>query len=379
MSEQNKTKDVEVPAEFYKIMKDFLNDILTTFPEYEEVITEEENSILAGDISNNLLFLYCCDVYPSRFFDILYKNEEIFDNKEINTNFLPNVDFKFFFEQNITEKTKETLWKYLQLILFTIAGKINDQECFGDTAKLFEAIDENVLKSKIEETMKDMGEIFDLSGMDFDMSNNPFDSSGINMPNPEDLNNHINSLMEGKLGKLAGEIAEETAKEMSINLDEESDVNEVMGKLFKNPGKLLNMVKKVGSKLDQKIKSGEIKESELMEEASELMKKMKNMPGMKGMEGLFSKMGMPNPKKMNFGAMGNKLNHNIKNAKMKERMRAKLEKRRAAKEAKKFVHTSYTNDTTMKKSSIKPNDDDENKVVKRKKKKKKKKKKKNNN
>ena len=82
--------------------------------------------------------------------------------------------------------------------------------------------------------MKDMGEIFDLSGMDFDMSNNPFDSSGINMPNPEDLNNHINSLMEGKLGKLAGEIAEETAKEMSINLDEESDVNEVMGKLFKN-------------------------------------------------------------------------------------------------------------------------------------------------
>ena len=32
------------------------------------------------------------------------------------------------------------------------------------------------------------------------------------------------------------------------------------------------MVKKVGSKLDAKLKSGEIKESELMEEASEIMK-----------------------------------------------------------------------------------------------------------
>ena len=45
MSEQKKPKEVEVPVEFYKIMKDFLNDILTTFPEYEEVITEEENFI----------------------------------------------------------------------------------------------------------------------------------------------------------------------------------------------------------------------------------------------------------------------------------------------------------------------------------------------
>ena len=133
---QNKNipKNIEVPQEFYKIMKDFLNDILTTFPEYEEAITDEENLILSGDISSNALFMYCCDVYPSRFFDILYKNEDIFNDEEINTNFLPNVDFKFFFEQNITTNTKDTLWKYLQLILFTIAGKINDQECFGDTA-----------------------------------------------------------------------------------------------------------------------------------------------------------------------------------------------------------------------------------------------------
>ena len=38
----------------------------------------------------------------------------------------------------------------------------------------------------------------------------------------------------------------------------------------------MGMVKKVGSKLDEKLKSGEINESELMKEASDLMKKMKN-------------------------------------------------------------------------------------------------------
>ena len=55
----------------------------------------------------------------------------------------------------------------------------------------------------------------------------------------------------------------------------------------------MNMVKNVGSKLDEKLKSGEIKESELMKEASELMEKMKNMPGMKNMDSLLSKMGIP--------------------------------------------------------------------------------------
>jgi len=62
----------------------------------------------------------------------------------------------------------------------------------------------------------------------------------------------------------------------------------------------------------------------------------------------------------------------MKNAKMKERMRAKLEKRRADRETKTFVHTSFTNNSKMEKSSINPNEE-VNKVVKRKKKKKKKK------
>ena len=48
--------------------------------------------------------------------------------------------------------------------------------------------------------------------------------------------------------------------------------------MFKNPEKLMNLVSNVGSKLDSKIKSGKIKESELMEEAAEMMDKMKNMP-----------------------------------------------------------------------------------------------------
>ena len=217
----------------------------------KEKITPEEIEILEGDVSGNKLFLHCCEVFPGRFFDILYKKEEIFQNEEINTKFLPNIDFKYFFEQNITEKTKDTLWKYLQLILFSISGTLTASDSFGETAKLFEAINEDEFKSKLEETINDMSGLFDMSGND--LSGNDI---SMNMPNPEDINDHINGLLKGKLGSLAAEIAEETAKELDIDIEdqENANVNKVFEKLFKNPGRLLTMVKKVGSKLDEKIR-----------------------------------------------------------------------------------------------------------------------------
>ena len=36
----------------------------------------------------------------------------------INTTFLPNIDFKTLYYDDTSDSTKETLWKYLQLILF---------------------------------------------------------------------------------------------------------------------------------------------------------------------------------------------------------------------------------------------------------------------
>ena len=195
------------------------------------------------------------------------------------------------------------------------------------------------------------------------------------MPNPEDLNEHLNGLLNGKLGNLAGEIAKETANEMNIDLSNNKNPGDVFEKLFKNPTKLINMVKKVEKKLDEKLKSGEIKESELMEEASELMKKMKSMPGVKNMEQIFSKMGMPTGKnaKMNMSAMQANLQRNIKLSKQKERLREKLKKR----QEKKFIHKKYNpNQDVVQKSSLKPPSDLMKINLKKEKRKKKKKKKK---
>jgi hypothetical protein len=357
----NSNNSIELPEDFYKIIDDFVTDMITTFPEYEALIRkwwknkdyssienlEDREKCMLSDKYKKSLFVYrhCSKVYPERFFDILYKNEKIFSNAVddevvVNTEFLPGIVFKQLWTDELSDSSKEAIWKYLQLILFAIVGSIDDKEKFGDCAKLFEAINEDELKAKLEATLADMQGLFSTEGKGEEETNGL--PSGL--PSAEDLHGHINQMMEGKLGKLAMELAEETANELDLDMNDAKSATDVFQKLFKNPGKLMGMVKTVGSKLDQKLKSGEIKESELMEESKELLNKMKNMPGMDNIEKMFSKMGsssmggmagmmssmmsgLGGKGKVNVGAMESALNKNLKMAKAKERMKARLEEK----------------------------------------------------
>jgi hypothetical protein len=347
-------ENVKIPEEFYRIINDFTTDIKTTFPEYTAIIqrwwkfqdfshieNENERETLIVEDRNKCLtyvFKHCMKILPERFFDILYKNEDIYaEENEINTEFLPGIVFKQLWYCDISEKTRDTIWKYLQLILFSVIGSVHNTAELGDTAKLFEAINEDELKKKLEETLEGMQNLFSQSQENGGASNDEETNSdnksreGMNMPNAEDLHSHLQGMMEGKLGKLAMELAEETAEELNLDMENITNSQDVFKKLFSNPGKLMNMVKNVGGKLDEKIKSGEIKESELISEGMELLNKMKGMPGMENMKEMFSKLGMQGlgkGSKLNTGAMEAQLNRNLKTAQMKERMRTKMEQKK---------------------------------------------------
>jgi hypothetical protein len=360
-----------IPEEFVKVVYDLINDILFTFPEFKERLHTDLHNIkeTRDEKSIRSVYEHIKTVFPERFFDILYKNEDMFTKEDVNTEFLPGIDFKDIWKADISVNTKDTIWKYLQIILFSVIGQVNSQDSFGDTAKLFESINEEELKKKLEETMSNLQNMMGGDG-------GPIDVSGINLdqlPNPDDIQGHINGLLDGKLGKLAKEIAAETAEELNIDAGNATSVNEVFQNLFKNPGKLMNLVQNVGGKLDSKIKSGEIKESELMKEATDLLGKMKDMPGMGDIQSLLKKMGMGGGRgmrggggqggegadggggddllgglaglgggadmanmlrmaglgglgggKLNLGAMSNALNQNMRKAQMKEEMIKRL-------------------------------------------------------
>ena len=85
-----------IPTEFKKVIVDMTKDILTTFPEkynnlneslkrvFEGTGTEDENNFALKEV-----FEYCKQVYPDKFFNILYQNDCIFTEEEEKTYFLP--------------------------------------------------------------------------------------------------------------------------------------------------------------------------------------------------------------------------------------------------------------------------------------------------
>jgi len=431
---------------FYKIIKDLINDLYTSFgdkisakianncdyqtiinyklPNYSDDINVDEyvNSIdlstIAPEFFNslNIIYEYCKGTFALRSIDILYQNEDIFLNKSkaqtgdtlINTVFLPDIDFADLYYDDTSTKTKQTLWKYLQVILFNIITSIDDVSFFGNSLELLKIIDSNKFSSKLESTIDELSKMFsfkekkeghfnkdasdgddekedededddeeededeerkktsmfpniDLTKM-FDISINNmgnmgnmsglFDemlndlSSNFNnanastkeqtetnndyaIPDKDELFSHINKLINGKIGSLAKEIAEETTKDMDLDTENITDVNDVLKGFMKNPTKLLGLISKISNKINSKMKDGSLRESELLEEATNIFKNMKDMPGMGNFNDIFKSMNldqfMPKGGKINPTAFQNMMEQNVKMSKMRERMKKKAE------------------------------------------------------
>ena len=417
---------------FYKIFKDLIIDLDTSFkdklgeviqtnkdyqniisyclPNYidnmnaDEYVNSIELTLLSIDFMESLnnVYEYCKRTFAIRSIDILYQNEDIFLNKSnvkvddenspiINTMFLPDIEFSELYYDDTSEQTKQTLWKYLQLILFNIITSIDDISFFGDSLELLKIIDGEKFSSKIQSTIEELANIFshkekseakddiakddDLAKDDltnatpdfaklFDVSNNPFNmfanmlndlpenlhnnessnnessnnessnnkssnNNDYNIPDKDELFSHINKLINGKIGSLAKEIAEETTKDMDIDTENITDVNDVLKGFMKNPTKLLGLISKISNKINSKMKDGSLKESELLEEATSIFKNMKDMPGMGNFNDIFKSMNldqfMPKGGKINPGAFQNMMEQNVKMSQMKERMRKKAE------------------------------------------------------
>jgi hypothetical protein len=327
----SKPEIVEIPEEFNKVIGDFVNDIQRSFPEYSPLISkwwkqdeqfshieddEERIQKIAEHHEKRIKFLYrfAMKKYPPCFFQILNQDEELFDEfNDVDTEFLPYIIFKNIWDEDISDNTRQTIWKYLQLILFSVVNSVKDKNAFGDTAKLFEDIDEEEFKSKLDSAFDDIKGIFE---------NREDTDSDVPQPNADDIHSHLSGMFSGKLGDLAREIAEETAGDLNIEEDGETDVKEVFNKMFKDPGKLMGLVQNVGSKLEGKMKSGDISEAELMKEASQMLTQMKDMPGMGDIQSMMSKLGMNmGGAKVNMKGMEARMNQEMKRQQAKENVR----------------------------------------------------------
>ena len=338
---------LEIPENFQSTIVDFVNDLTTTFPEYSHLWkkwADPETDIYEF----RSLFKYCLTVYPERFFDLLYQNDDMFKPENTaNVTFLPEVDFKVLYNcEGVTENTQKSLWKYLQLILFTLVGSIKNKNNFGESMNMFDGIDENDLQEKMKETIEGISNFF---GDNFEMPSSGegetskteektefgFDKTP-GIPNLENLHEHLKGLFDGKIGRLAKNIAEEISGDFESLLGEDykdiTSTKDILKKMLKNPQKMMELVKKVGDKIKTRMDSGEISKDDIMREAGDIMKRMKEMNGGEGDDQLKE---MLKNMARTMGGKGAKVDMNAfermtKQHDVKERMKARLNKKKEA-------------------------------------------------
>jgi hypothetical protein len=321
-----------MPEKFRATMVDFARDLTATFPEY----AVSWSKWLEPEVEMDSLLQHCLAVYPERFFDILNQNADIFAHDSgVNTMFLPGVEFKALFHcEGITDKTRESLWKYLQVILFMLVGSIHDKSDFGPSMNLFDGVNEEELQDKLKDVMESLGTFFNKASdseaggggeedanfekafsaffggesastndlpttedaESSDDEDDPFKkkTSMPNIPKPEEIHKHLMELFNGKIGKLAKELAEDLGEDFANTLGEDmkdaKSTQEVLSKLMKDPKKVSGLVKTVGDKLNQKMAAGDISREDIMKEASDMMKKMKEMGGGQDFTNMFKTM-----------------------------------------------------------------------------------------
>jgi len=226
-------------------------------------------------------------------------------------------------EGELQEKLKDTM--------SGITDFFSNMEAFAEeeesTAEGENATEEPRENSENSEDAENFGEKF--KNMFENMKGEGFEKMG-GLPNMENIKEHLKTLFDGKIGKLAKELADEISGEFSDLLGEDikdaSNTQDVIKKLMKNPKLIMDLLKKVSGKLDSKMKNGDISRDDLMKEAGDLLSKMKDMGGQEQFNEMFKKMAS------SMGGLGknmkldtNALDRLTKQASMRDKMKAKME------------------------------------------------------
>ena len=250
---------------FNNSYRSFINDILSTFPEFKEVVTEYYGDFLESGDSND-------DKHVKRFMrkinnykgQIVQKDESIFSESLF---LIKNVDFKKIWEsEELSDSNKETIWEYLQTLFVLGKTIISDSDKIKQMVENFKNLRENNTSEPCEQTNdqedNDMAQM--LKNLSERQQNTEKSEPNLN----EDM------LKSGMIGKLAQELSEEiNIDSLNLNMDDTENVDDIFSNLISgdNPMKFMNLLQKVGSKIQDKVSSGGLDQEKLVEEATSMM------------------------------------------------------------------------------------------------------------
>jgi len=269
-----------------KVFCSFAKELTTSFPEYESVIYENYNVIIdASDFSleKSELMIEFMDRIHKISKRIKDKDENIFSEDIL---LLTGVSFKAIWESKINEKTKGSIWKYLQTFtLLDVSYRAND-ELKTALDSLSSASPEDIqVDKKNKGLVKDLKSIKALSEEIQSETVEPEKEKEEERPEQKESSaqdkvqdNLLNPLEEMIKNSEIGKIAEEVSNSIDMDdmlegLDDNSDMSEVFGKLVSGGGigKIFTGINQV---VNDKIEKEDFSKDDLQKEAMDMCENM---------------------------------------------------------------------------------------------------------
>lgn len=256
----------EIEQKLFNLFSDFIRDLSKVFPEiknslyrnYEDCLSDDKNKCLA-DFPKVKRFLELINDYEKYIVD---KNLEFFD---LEVEFLEEIQFNRLWEKNISNKTRESIWKYLQTF-----------QLISINLKSSEALDAVLDGEKVtKSTVKDLKKMQKLS------------EEVQNKSNANEGENELDQMLGGLIDSGIGEIAKEVAENLDVesmfgNVNENSNPMDLMSQLM-NPEKMGAIFNNINTVMEKKMSSGELSQEGLKKEAEGMMGQMGENPMFKNM------------------------------------------------------------------------------------------------
>ena len=254
-----------------KLFKSFIDDIIKVFPEYKKRLLSYYKDVVEtkkNDHPKIIEFLKNMDEISEQ---VINKDVTLFEEDPI---ILQNVSFKLIWNSDISDQTRNSIWKYLQTFCIVNIQSESTTEKINDVIKL---IDSNE-KVKDKETVRNMKKLKKLNE-EFDIK----EIKKIISENPESIDQGVNQMDTMFENTNIGKIA----KEITQDLDIESIVSNGGGiEDLLTGGGMANIMKTITAKMSDK--EGQLDTDQLMKEATEICGSMEGNPlfsSLLGMQG----------------------------------------------------------------------------------------------
>jgi hypothetical protein len=250
--------EIEVAKQVFPLFSSFIRDLGKTYPEiksclyrnYEECLVECEGKTLQ-DVPKLQVFLEIIHTHKS---EITKKDPQFFEVENI----LEEISFSKLWSKNISDKTRETLWKYFQTFgLLTLNLK--------SSQALQDALSSIQMEEEVRVTDKDVAkQLREMKSLT--------ESVQAPVATPDstaefDLESMMGGMMDSNIGKIAQEVAGSMDMEaMFGNIDETTNPMELMTQMM-NPDKMGQIFQNINSVMETKVASGELKKEDLQKEA----------------------------------------------------------------------------------------------------------------